>query len=214
MKNVFIRNVERSDLSYMLSTIIISMITAVLTAFLTSRNIKYEISQKYELDYKKELISQKINAVKKLYGLLREFDTTLVPDGYYSCMIHIDEMNKLLSSLNEFDKELIWFSNEFEQQFANLVNELQSYKQFMLTSDFNLKNKKVWNHKDAFADMVRIDVIEIRILLYKAMLQEDDILGIIRNFEERMEKLPYLQDREKYASVWFDGEYAHKPQFH
>ena len=85
MKNVFIRNVERSDLSYMLSTIIISVITAVLTAFLTSRNIKYEISQKYELDYKKELISQKINAVKKLYGLLREFDTTLVPDGYYSC---------------------------------------------------------------------------------------------------------------------------------
>ena len=145
-----------------------------------------------------------------MYGLLREFDTTLVPDRYYSCMIHIDEMNKLLSSLNEFDKELIWFSNEFEQQFANLVNELQSYKQFMLTSDFNLKNKKVWNHKDAFADMVRIDVIEIRILLYKAVLQEDDILGIIRNFEERMEKLPYLQDREKYASVWFDGEYAHK----
>lgn len=46
------------------------------------------------------------------------------------------------------------------------------------------------------------------------MLQEDDILGIIRNFEERMEKLSYLQDREKYASVWFDGEYAHKPQFH
>ena len=72
----------------------------------------------------------------------------------------------------------------------------------------------LWNHKDAFADMVRIDVIEIRILLYKAMLQEDDILGIIRNFEERMEKLSYLQDREKYASVWFDGEYAHKPQFH
>nr|WP_308667177.1 hypothetical protein [uncultured Allisonella sp.] len=200
------------NLSYILSSIVVAVITAVLTAFLTSRNIKYEITKKHELDYKKELISQKINAVKKLYGLLRQFDTTSVPDGYYGCMIHMDEMNKLLSSLNDFDKELIWFSNEFENRFTDLVNELQSYKQFMLTPDFNLKNKKVWNHKDAFADMVRIDVIKIRILLYKAVLQENDILGIIHDFEERMEKLPYLQDREKYASVWFDGQYAHKSE--
>lgn len=200
------------NLSYILSSIVVAVITAALTAFLTSRNIKYEITKKYELDYKKELISQKINAVKKLYGLLRQFDTASVPDGYYGCMIHMDEMNKLLSSLNDFDKELIWFSNEFENRFTDLVNELRSYKQFMLTPDFNLQNKKVWNHKDAFADMVRIDVIKIRILLYKAVLQQNDILGIIHDFEERMEKLPYLQNREKYASVWFDGQYAHKSE--
>lgn len=202
------------DLSNMLSTIIISVITAVLTGFVTSKNIKNEISQKYEFDYKKELISQKITAVKKMYSLLRHFDTTIGPDGYYGCMNNLSEMNKILSSLYDLGKELILFSGEFDNKMANLINELESYKQLMGDQKFNSGDKKVQEHKEAFACMVRIDVIEIRILLYKAILRKDDILEIMHRAEENMEKLPFLQDREKYASIWFDGEYAHKPQFH
>ena len=197
------------DFSYLIGSIIIAIVTAYFTKFFTLKNIKYELKEKYELDYKKVLLLERIHAIEKIYGLLRHFDLPNVPDGYYGCMTSLDEMNRILSELQDLDKNLIWISDELDVKMANLYNELVSYKQFMVTPEFNSTDIKVFDHKDAFADMVRIDAIDIRILLYELLLQKEDVLESYRNLVEKMKKIPYLRDREKYASIWFDGIYAH-----
>jgi hypothetical protein len=194
----------------LVETLLISVITAWLTAHFTAKNIKYQIHEQYENDCKKMLISQKLHSTELIYGFLHHFDTVTSPDGYYSCMNDIKEMENVLLTLQDIEKNLIWFSTEVDDKITELANELESYRIFMTTPKFTERSDEVLRHKDAFADLVRIDAITIRRLLYKTILEKDDVIKTLEQNEEKLKNLPYLQDREKHDAIWFDGMFAAK----
>lgn len=210
MPEWFVAIIQSNLLLNMICSVVVAVITAKLTAHFTAKNTEYKLSKQYELDYKKILMSEKVRATEEIYAFLRHFDQVSDSDGYYGCMIRVDEMDKLLNKLNQIDEKLIWFSSEFDDKMVELYNELMSYRKFMDTSSFQETSPEVLMHKDAFADMVRIDAIQIRSLLYEEVLQKNDVLKKMKQSKERLRSIPYLRDREKYNSIWFDGKYANK----
>jgi hypothetical protein len=105
---------------------------------------------------------------------------------------------------------------DFQDQVHELHNLIASYEYLFQKENIpvDMPIDKFENilceHKDAFTDLVRIDRANLLKILYASLLDKDSVLTDIEKLKKQMDTIPWLKDKEKYESIWFDGLFAKK----